>query len=161
MALDDRVHHGYHRRIRDPLLGGSSTMNPKRLISLKWWWSHWSNVLLYSGMATVFVICIWLLSEQLDRNARATYEQSLVDWRADIRDCERGNKNATVLYDFLFEATAAPDPRQYDFITDPQLRAGVIEQATRRSEEMRGKIAVFVPRDCNTAYPQPQPPEDE
>jgi hypothetical protein len=123
--------------------------------------SHWRNVLLYLFVVGVFIFTVWTTGEARDRDieqARAVAEQLR---QANIRACEVGNERVIVLRDFLVAATSEPDPRQFEFIADPQLRAGALEQARRSRAEMRARTMVFVPRDCQKEWPPPSLPDDD
>lgn len=118
-------------------------MSPKRLLQPTWWASHWPNAILYVAVCAVFVLTVWNVSNQ-SRQAR----------EADLRACERGNASRALLLDFVLKASADPDPRQYEFITDPALREGVLDQARRgRAEQRERARAAFTPVDCQTEYP--------
>ena len=115
----------------------------KPLQQTRAWVARWQMTLLFVAITAVFVLCIWILADQ--NRARA---------EADLRDCRRANDRTTVLLEFILKASADPDPRQYDFITDPVLRQGVIEQSRKGRAEQRERAArTFTLRDCEAEYP--------
>lgn len=120
-------------------------MSPKRLLQPAWWASHWPNALVYIFVCAVFVLGLWNLAQQ----GRAARE-------ADLRFCRSSNERTVVIRDFILNASRDPDPRQYEFITDPALRQGVIEQSRKgRAAQREQAERTFVPRDCDAEYPQP------
>lgn len=107
------------------------------------WGKRWQMSLLIVAITAVFVIAVWGLASQ-NRNAR----------EADLRACRRGNDSRVLLLDFVFKASADPDPRQYEFIADPVLRQGVIDQSRRgRAEQRERALRTFTPVDCEAEYP--------
>jgi hypothetical protein len=57
---------------------------------------------------------------------------------------------------WLGVAGTDPDPRQYDYITDPTLRRGVIDQARRGRAETRDRVTkTFTLRNCEADFPPP------
>lgn len=110
---------------------------------LRAWARRWQTTLLFAGITAVFVLTVWNISGQ----ARAARE-------ADLRACQRGNESRALLLDFVLKASADPDPRQFEYIADPVLRAGVIEQSRRSRAEQRDRAtATFRPVDCEAEYP--------
>ena len=114
----------------------------------------------------VVAVCIYSVNDRREADTRTLQARQEADarldrqrvrdlWQANLRGCQEGNVSRAVLRDFLVAATAPPDPRQFEFIADPQLRAGAFEQATRSRAEMRTRAEVFGPRDCVAAYPEP------
>lgn len=125
-------------------------------MSVGGWLYRWRHVLLYVAICAVFVFTVRQVSDLRDADAQAARDAARAERTSAIRLCESGNERTAVLRDFLFAATAEPDPKQFDFIADPQLRAGVIDQALRGRAEMRARVAdVFTERDCVRDLPQP------
>lgn len=99
------------------------------------WGKRWQMTLVLIAITGVFVLSIWSIRE------------------ADLRDCQRANQRTTVLLDFILKASADPDPRQFEFIADQQLRQGVIEQSRRGRAEQRDRaIGTFTQRNCDAEY---------
>lgn len=109
-----------------------------------WAWAvRWQMALVYAAITAVFVITVWGMANQ-----------SRTRWEADLRDCRRGNERTAVLLDFILKATADPDPRQFEFIEDQQLRQGAIDQSRRgRAEQRERATRTFTLRDCDAEYP--------
>lgn len=104
---------------------------------------RWQMTAVLVAITAVFMLTVWSISSQA-RNAR----------EADLRACRRGNESRALLLDFVLKASADPDPRQYEFITDPTLRAGVLDQSRRGRAEQRDRAnATFRPVDCEAEYP--------
>jgi hypothetical protein len=109
------------------------------------WVERWQISLLFAAITLVFVFGLWSASNQ--RHAA---------WEADIRFCHSSNERTVVLRDFVLAASVDPDPRQFDFIADPKLRAGVIEQARKGRADQRDRAnRTFTTRNCEAEYPEP------
>jgi hypothetical protein len=107
------------------------------------WTKRKQNTLLYVAITGVFVLTVWSVVDQ----SRARRE-------VDLRDCRRGNERTAVILDFILKASADPDPRQFEFIADPTLRQGAIEQSRRGRAEQRDRATrTFTLRDCDAEYP--------
>jgi hypothetical protein len=112
---------------------------------LQAWAVRWQTTLVLLAVTAVFVLSLWGLASQ-NRNAR----------EADLRFCQSSNERTKVIVEFIYAATADPDPRQYDFIADPVLRAGALEQARKGRAAQRKRAAeTFTLRDCEAEYPPP------
>jgi hypothetical protein len=107
------------------------------------WGKRWQMTLVLTAITAVFVLTVWSISNQAQESRQAS-----------IRFCESGNERTAVILDFILKASADPDPRQFEFITDPALRAGALDQARRgRAEQRQRAIRTFTPRDCNAEFP--------
>ena len=107
------------------------------------WAKRWQVTLVLVAITAVFVLTVWSISNQA-ASAR----------EADVRACQRGNDSRALLLDFVLQASADPDPRQYEFIADPALRQGVIDQARRgRAQQRERAQRTFAPVDCSAEYP--------
>lgn len=105
-------------------------------MSRLWSWAQrWQMTLVLVAITGVFLATVWNIRE------------------ADLRDCRRSNERTAVLLDFILKASADPDPRQFEFIADPALRQGVIDQSRRgRAEQRERAVATFTQRVCGE-YP--------
>jgi hypothetical protein len=110
---------------------------------LRRWVGHWQMSLVLVAVTAVFVFAVWILAYQF-REAR----------EADLRACQRGNESRALLLDFVLKASADPDPRQFEFIADPKLREGALDQARRGRAEQRDRATrTFTPVNCDAEYP--------
>jgi hypothetical protein len=113
------------------------------------WVVRWQTTLVLLAITVVFIGGLHVTGELREADARA-------ERTAAIRLCESGNERTAVLRDFMAPMTADPDERQYAFITDPQLRAGALDQARRSRAELRDRVAkAFTLRDCAAELPPP------
>jgi hypothetical protein len=113
------------------------------------WVARHQLALVYVALMGVFVLGLSLMTELRRGDAR-------VEREAALRFCNDSNERTTVIRDFMLAATAEPNPAQYDFIVDPVLRAGVLDQARRARADMRERVAgTFLPRDCAGEFPSP------
>lgn len=125
---------------------------------MKAWLAGHQTTALFLGLAAVFVVSVWLVAARQADDARASRDRAVANWRADVDSCETTNERTAVLLDFILKASADPDPRQFEFITDPVLRQGALDQARRGRADMRARaIDTFQPRNCGAI---PAPPSD-
>jgi hypothetical protein len=111
--------------------------------------THWQTAILFAGACAVFAGGLYETSARRAADAR-------IERTAAIRFCEDDNAGRALLRDFVLAAVRDPDPRQYEFIEDPTLRAGALDQARRSRAEMRGRAeATFTARDCAAQFPAP------
>ena len=109
------------------------------------WVTRWQMTLVFVAITGVFVLTVWTMAQQT-RNAR----------EADLRFCKSSNERTMVIREFIHAATADPDPRQYEYITDPALRAGALEQSRKgRAAQRERADRTFTLRDCEAEYPPP------
>jgi hypothetical protein len=107
------------------------------------WGKRWQMTLVLVAITAVFVLSVWGLANQ----ARESRD-------ANVRFCEGGNERTAVILDFILRASADPDPRQFEFITDPVLRQGALDQARRGRAEQRARaLRTFTARNCNAEFP--------
>lgn len=133
----------------------------RRLVSSAWWAGHWPITLVYVFVCAVFVFTVSATNRLRDEDVAQAYQQAVALRDSAVRGCEASNERTAVLRDFVLAVSQDPDPRQFDFIVDPALRAGALEQSRRARADMRGRVArVFVLRDCDAEYPPPPPPAD-
>jgi hypothetical protein len=126
----------------------------KRFITPSWWATHWPNAAVYVAVCAVFVFTVNRTDDLRADDRRAAFDRAAALRNAQVEFCDEGNKRTDVLRDFALSLAQPPDPRQFEFIADPELRRGVFEQATRSRAEMRGRIdETFKPRDCERAFP--------
>jgi hypothetical protein len=107
------------------------------------WGKRWQMTLVLIAITAVFVLTVWNLSKQASESRDAN-----------VRFCQGGNERTAVILEFVLKASADPDPRQFEFITDPTLRAGALDQARRaRAEQRERAIRTFTQRDCDAEFP--------
>lgn len=113
------------------------------------WLTRWQMTVVLIVVTAVFVVGLRATADLRRQDAR-------IEREAALRFCEDSNKRTALLRDFIAPSTADPDPRQYDFITDPTLRQGALDQARRGRAEMRDRVArTFTLRDCPAEFPAP------
>ena len=135
-------------------------MSPKRLLRPAWWAAHWPNALLYIGLTLVFVFTVNQVSNLRDADVLAARERDELIRDANVRFCASSNERTALLRDFVLSVIQDPDPRQYDYIADPVLRQGVLDQARRTRSATRTRVdETFTQRDCEREFP-PLPPNN-
>lgn len=133
----------------------------KRLISSHWWATHLPITIVYVCVCAVFVFTVNSVSNLREEDASQAYQTAVSNRDASVRFCEGGNERTAVLREFLLSAVQEPDPRQFDFIADPVLRAGALDQSRRSRSELRDRIEhTFTPRNCHAEFP-PLPPRTD
>ena len=131
----------------------------KRLVSARWWADHWPLTLVYIFVCVVFVFTVATVNDLRSRDVNSAHARAEDLRLANYRFCESSNERVAVVRDFMLAAVREPDPRQFDFITDPALRAGALEQARSSRAELRQRVeATFLARDCAKDFP-PLPPD--
>lgn len=132
----------------------------KRLITPSWWVKNWPITLVYLLVCGVFVFTVGRFNSVNETTARDSRARAADLRDANVRFCQSSNERTAVIRDFVLAVSQDPDPRQFDFITDPVLRAGALDQARRTRAEMRARVsATFTLRDCDAEFP-PVPPID-
>lgn len=110
----------------------------------KWW-----HVLPYLLILAVFVWTVHQQSETRKDDAR-------VERNAALAFCVDSNKRTALIREFIYATTGDPPAAQYDFITDPELRRGVMEQSRASRAAMRARVeGTFRDRDCPAEFPAP------
>lgn len=78
---------------------------------------------------------------------------------AALSACRDGNKRTETIRAVFLKAIADPPPESFDFIKDPVLRKGAIENGNHSRAQIRQEIETNLsPRDCDKEIPAP--PED-
>jgi hypothetical protein len=132
-----------------------------RVQTLGHWLYSWRHALVYLVVTAVFVYTVRSVTELRAYDVQAARDSAEALRISAVRSCESGNDRTVVLRDFVLSALREPDPRQFDFIADPDQRAALIEQARASRTEMRDRaVRTFIPRDCGAEYPAPPPPPD-
>ncbi len=133
----------------------------RRFISPHWWAVHWPNALLYGFVCAVFVFTVNQSGSLREHDQRAALRHTLDLREANVAFCDEGNKRTALLREFALSLAQPPDPRQFEFIADPDLRRGVFDQAVRSRADMRARIdETFQQRDCERTFPPVvMPPE--
>ena len=129
-------------------------MSPRRLLRAAWWAQHWSLTVVYLVVVAVFVIGLAQVNSlrEDDRLSARQHAEQLRE--AQLRFCESSNERTALLHDFVLGLAQDPDPRQYEFIEDPALRQGVLDQARRSRAETRDRVnRTFTQRDCAGEVP--------
>jgi hypothetical protein len=130
----------------------------KRFINPGWWATHWPNALLYLAITAVFVFTVNQASDLRESDVKAARDRSEQIRDSNLRFCMSSNERTALLREFVLSVTQDPDPRQYDYIADPKLRQGVLDQARRSRAATRERVdKTFTQRDCERDYP-PLPP---
>lgn len=118
------------------------------------WLYRWRHLLAY-----VFIGAgaVWGFAESRrsrEADLHSFENQARIERESNVGICESGNERTRVLAEFMRGVLKEPDPRQYDFIADPQLRQGAIDEARRRTAELRQRVEItFKERDCGAQYP--------
>lgn len=91
---------------------------------------------------------------------REVNQRQIADARAErtaaLGSCRDGNRRIETIKNVLLRAVADPPPESYDFIKDPVLRQGVIENGARSRAQIRQEIETNLkPRDCEREIPAP------
>lgn len=123
------------------------------------WLYKWRHLIAYVavGIGAVWGFGEARRSRQFDVDSFAN--QARIERETNVHICQESNERTKVVADFLHAALADPNPHQFDFITDPQLRQGVIDETRQTRAAMRARVdGAFVPRDCEAQYPAPTLP---
>jgi hypothetical protein len=111
--------------------------------------TRWQTTILFAALGVLFAGGLW-------SNAVGRREDARIERAAALRTCETGNERTAVIRDFILAASQDPDPRQYEFIADPKLREGALEQTKRARAEQRDRTTrTFQLRDCAAELPPP------
>jgi hypothetical protein len=113
------------------------------------WFGRWSGTLAFIGLGLTVAWGFWQVNDI--RTADAQTERT-----AQLRFCESANERTATIRNVLVLALRDPDPRTYDYIQDPTLRAGVIRQGQESRARLRSDIeARLTLRDCAAEFPPP------
>jgi hypothetical protein len=121
------------------------------------WITCHQNTLLYLFVTAVFVFTVAEVGALRASDAEKDRQHAQEVRMAAVRFCESGNERTVVLRDFILAAAGTdPDPRQYDYIADPTLRQGVIDQSRKSRADMRDRVSkTFTLRNCPADFPPP------
>jgi hypothetical protein len=121
------------------------------------WIGRHQNTVLYLFVCFVFVFTVAEVGALRASDAEKERQHALEVRMSAVRFCRDANDRTVVLRDFILGVAGTdPDPRQYDYITDPTLRRGVIDQARRGRAETRDRVTkTFTLRNCEADFPPP------
>jgi len=119
-----------------------------------WWAGHWQTTIPYVLVVAAFIVGLAQINSLREEDRLSARQHAEQLRQAQLRFCASTNERTAVLHDFVMGLAQDPDPRQYEFIEDPALRQGVLDQARRSRAETRDRVSkTFTQRDCAGDFP--------